>query len=286
MHLAMPGQGEEDPNDCHGHRLRTRILNAMSPSSSNHCHSRKFVFSLFYTVAHVFTFMNTILYWAILVPAGHGGFRPPKLPHHHHPPSNTTVMYDPGMSVLCLSCHLRRRSLTAMAGNGTDKVTEKGLFDEDDIKAFSIINIWSITSILAFIEIMFLNSIRRQTVSSTLDLRCPESSMLTSILTSPLQGTSWVSYSPAVGIWFGRTSASSLRATLVSFSSTQSSLEMSRRQLLQLALLSSRSRQAVSCSPAPGRYDSRVLLIQFGGNSLFLHVRPHRNARAHDCAPR
>lgn len=44
-------------------------------------------------------------------------------------------------------------------------VIDKGLFEEDPIKAFSIINVWTITTVIGFIEIGFLNSIRRQTVS-------------------------------------------------------------------------------------------------------------------------
>lgn len=38
-------------------------------------HSRKrFYFSLFYTIVHVFAVLNVILYWAVLVPKGHGHF--------------------------------------------------------------------------------------------------------------------------------------------------------------------------------------------------------------------
>ncbi|KAK5634510.1 hypothetical protein RRF57_010223 [Xylaria bambusicola] len=92
-------------------------------------------FSIFYTVTHVFSFLHTLLYWAVFVPSGHGGFKPPKFPHHHHSPGNSTaVFYDPN----------------------------KGLFEEDDIKAFSIINVSTITAIIAILEIIGLNSIRRQ----------------------------------------------------------------------------------------------------------------------------
>lgn len=47
-------------------------------------------------------------------------------------------------------------------------VVGKGLFEEDPIKPFSIINVWSITTVIAIIEISFLNSIRRQTVGPRL----------------------------------------------------------------------------------------------------------------------
>ncbi|KAH8649826.1 hypothetical protein BX600DRAFT_554302 [Xylariales sp. PMI_506] len=135
MHLLFPRSLHDDYNDCAGHRLRTRITHSLSPPTQGDCSFRRLTFSMFYTVAHVFTFMNTILYWAVLVPAGHGGFKLPDLPRHEHPPHNATAMYDP----------------------------HKGLFEEDDIKAFSIINIWSITSVIGLMEVMLFNSIRRPT---------------------------------------------------------------------------------------------------------------------------
>jgi hypothetical protein len=38
------------------------------------------------------------------------------------------------------------------------------LFDEDPVKPFAIINLWTTTSFISVIEIFFLNSIRRQAV--------------------------------------------------------------------------------------------------------------------------
>ncbi|KAI1767810.1 hypothetical protein GGR53DRAFT_525864 [Hypoxylon sp. FL1150] len=136
MHLISPKAIEVDPQDCHGHKFKAYALRFFSPPNEASHHNRKFWFSMFYTMAHVFPFMNTMLYWAVLVPTGHGGFQPPSMPHHHadQPIGNATIRYDPG----------------------------KGLFEEDDIKAFSIINVWSITTVIALIEIGFLNSIRRQ----------------------------------------------------------------------------------------------------------------------------
>ncbi|OTA55605.1 hypothetical protein K449DRAFT_438524 [Hypoxylon sp. EC38] len=139
LHLVSPKAIEVNPAECHGHRFRAYTLRFFSPPNMAVCGIRRFLFSLFYTIAHVFPFMNTVLYWALLVPSGHGGFKPPALPHHHHispPHDNATI-----------------------AGFSPDK----GLFEEHPIKAFSIINVWSITSIIGVIEIFFLNSIRRQT---------------------------------------------------------------------------------------------------------------------------
>ncbi|KAI8623668.1 hypothetical protein F5Y19DRAFT_492048 [Xylariaceae sp. FL1651] len=134
MHTFQPNIREPD-EDEQGSMVRNRIARFLSPPHQL-SESRRFIFSMFYTTTHVFTLMNTLLYWAVLVPAGHGGFKFPKLPHHHHAPGNdTAIFYDPN----------------------------KGLFEEDDIKSFSIINVWSITSVIALFEVIFLNSIRRQT---------------------------------------------------------------------------------------------------------------------------
>ncbi|KAK8079009.1 hypothetical protein PG994_002816 [Apiospora phragmitis] len=139
MHLVLPKELAEDPAECHGHQFRNKVINAFLPPSRTRYggYNHRFWFSLFYTVSHVFTFMNTIIYWAVLVPAGHGGFEPPKAPHRHpHAPDNSTVAgYDP----------------------------HKGLFEEGHLKAYSIINLWSITSVIALLEILLFNSIRRQT---------------------------------------------------------------------------------------------------------------------------
>ncbi|KAK7911935.1 hypothetical protein PG985_014416 [Apiospora marii] len=140
MHLLLPKELPEDPAECHGHQFRNKVINTFLPPSRNRYgnHTHPIWFSMLYTVSHVFTLMNTIIYWAVLVPAGHGGFQPPNAPHRHpHAPDNSTVAgYDP----------------------------HKGLFEEGHLKSFSIINVWSITSVIALLEILLFNSIRRQTL--------------------------------------------------------------------------------------------------------------------------
>ncbi|KAI1480072.1 hypothetical protein K445DRAFT_102493 [Daldinia sp. EC12] len=138
MHLICPKAIEVDPNDCQGHKFKAYCLRFLSPPNRATCPVRRYFFSLYYTVAHVFPIMNTLVYWGCLVPSGHGGFAPPKLPHDpQNPPCgrNGTLGHHP----------------------------DKGLFDQDPIKTFSIINVWTITTVIAFIEIFFLNSIRRPT---------------------------------------------------------------------------------------------------------------------------
>ncbi|KAI1169643.1 hypothetical protein F4777DRAFT_584713 [Nemania sp. FL0916] len=133
-HTFEPSSQEQD-DDSEGSSARDRIVQFFSPTHRP-SNTEKFSFSMFYTVSHVFALLNALMYWTVLVPAGHGGFKPPHIPHHHHGVGNSTrIYYDPG----------------------------KGLFDEDEIKSFSILNVWSITAVIAFIEMAFLNSIRRQT---------------------------------------------------------------------------------------------------------------------------
>ncbi|KAK9769667.1 hypothetical protein SCAR479_13666 [Seiridium cardinale] len=136
MHLLFPHPVYEDAIDGYGNSLGNKLVTAMSPPGRATSPQHRFVFSLFYTVAHVFTIANTIIYWAILVPSGHGGFKAPSMSHPNHPPKNqTAVLYDP----------------------------DKGLFEEGGIKAFSIISVWTMTTVIALLEVMFFNSIRRQT---------------------------------------------------------------------------------------------------------------------------
>jgi hypothetical protein len=52
----------------------------MSPPKQTSDSRNRFYFSLFYTVVHVFVFMNVILYWTITVPHGYGRLPKPDKP--------------------------------------------------------------------------------------------------------------------------------------------------------------------------------------------------------------
>ncbi|KAI1655175.1 hypothetical protein F4813DRAFT_183714 [Daldinia decipiens] len=139
MHLISPKAIEIDSNECDGHKFKAYCLRFLSPPNKATCPVRRYWFSLYYTIAHVFPIMNTLIYWGCLVPSGHGGFKAPTLPYHpQNPPYNNdteTIRHHP----------------------------DKGLFDQAPINIFSIINVWTITTVIALVEICFLNSIRRQT---------------------------------------------------------------------------------------------------------------------------
>ncbi|KAI0145574.1 hypothetical protein GGR57DRAFT_517072 [Xylariaceae sp. FL1272] len=139
VHTFHPAEDMSE-EECRGHRVRSAITSFFSPPTSP-CKTKAFAFSLFYTAATVIPFVNSFLYYAVLLPTGHGGFKAPDFPlHHPHGDGdgdggNTTgIFYDPG----------------------------KGLFAEDDIKPFAILNLWTITSLIAALEVVFMNSIRRQ----------------------------------------------------------------------------------------------------------------------------
>ncbi|RWA03173.1 hypothetical protein EKO27_g11932 [Xylaria grammica] len=132
VHTFQPNGAEPD-DDSGGSSAKARIARFFTPPHRPST-IKRVGFSMFYTVSHIFTLLNTALYWTVLVPAGHGGFKAPEIPSHRHGPSNATgIFYDP----------------------------DKGLFEEDDIKAFSILNVWTITAVIAFVEVVFFNSIRR-----------------------------------------------------------------------------------------------------------------------------
>lgn len=94
MHLLFPYEVALDPEGSRRHQLKAKAITFFSPPSSSTSDNRRFLFSLFYVTTHVFAFANTLVYWGVQVPAGHGGFRPPSF-HQSDPGSNATVMYDP-----------------------------------------------------------------------------------------------------------------------------------------------------------------------------------------------
>jgi hypothetical protein len=56
------------------------LLRIMSPPVQTANSRKRFYFSIFYTAVHVFCFMNTVIYWTVLVPQGHGHFAKPDEP--------------------------------------------------------------------------------------------------------------------------------------------------------------------------------------------------------------
>ena len=101
MHYVFPNEMAYDPEGSLSHRIQSRLITAFSPPYHASSSTGRYAFSLFYSVTHTFAFMYTLIYWGVLVPSGHGGFRPPDLPKHEHPvpgENGTVILYDPSAS--------------------------------------------------------------------------------------------------------------------------------------------------------------------------------------------
>jgi hypothetical protein len=121
MHSLVSEPVHDEAPEGRWPRLRNNIITLMSPPSRVESSQRRFFFSLFYVVTHVFTFANTILYWAVLVPTGNGGFAAPTFSRPQEPPQNQTVLaFDPG------KCH--RDSSPTLPWHCTDSKCRKGAF--------------------------------------------------------------------------------------------------------------------------------------------------------------
>ncbi|KAI0850659.1 hypothetical protein F5Y00DRAFT_260533 [Daldinia vernicosa] len=138
MHLIHPRAMEIDPNECRGHKFKAYCSRFLSPPNKAISPIRRYLFSLYYTIAHVFPMMNTLIYWGFLVPSGHGGFKAPTIPH-------------------------QAQNLPYSGNEIVENHPDKGLFEQGPLEIFSIVNVWTVTSVIALVEIWFLNSIRRQT---------------------------------------------------------------------------------------------------------------------------
>ncbi len=84
-HLHWP---DVDPDD---RSWEARLLRLMQPPQQIAYSRRRFYFSLFYTLVHVYSFMITIIYWTVLVPNGHGHL--PKNPADGKIPPTTPVAF-------------------------------------------------------------------------------------------------------------------------------------------------------------------------------------------------
>lgn len=122
----------------------------MSPPEQTITSRNRLYFSLYYTVSHVFAFMNTFIFWAFVVPKGHG-----ELPKERQRGSGDDAGSLEGMFLLRLDIP-PKAALTRLAGD----FLSHGWFEP-----FCVLNLWGYTSLLALFEIMFLNSIKRQIVS-------------------------------------------------------------------------------------------------------------------------
>lgn len=126
--------------DINDTRWESRLLRFMSPPEQSAISRRRFYFSLFYTVAHVFALMNVTIYWTVLVPNGHS----------HWPSGDGTDSNS---------------SLFVIMKDGDSKYPPfKDIMSEGWFKPFCLFNLYAFPALLTAIESLFLNSMRRQEV--------------------------------------------------------------------------------------------------------------------------
>lgn len=85
--------------------IETFMLRRLSPPKDLADPYSRYYFSVFYAIAHCFTFMNVIIFWALLVPTGRTGFehtkgKEPMLPIPDLPPLGRPVISIMGTTSL------------------------------------------------------------------------------------------------------------------------------------------------------------------------------------------
>ncbi|KAK0767133.1 hypothetical protein N5P37_000866 [Trichoderma harzianum] len=141
-HLYYP-----DPEEIEG-GIESWVVNVMSLPRNLASLRQQFYFTLFYITTVVFSFMNTVIYWFIT--------RPYDLENNDN---GGTGDDDNG---------------NGNNGNGdgngflaaAPNTPFSDIFGEGWLKAFAIVNLFGITSIIMVFEILFLNSIRRPSTIS------------------------------------------------------------------------------------------------------------------------
>lgn len=64
--------GWENMDDMAGSQWDMRVVRALSPPVQKPHEHKDLYFSLFYTTVHVFSLVSALVFWAVLVPTGHG----------------------------------------------------------------------------------------------------------------------------------------------------------------------------------------------------------------------
>ncbi|KAK2731475.1 hypothetical protein CKAH01_08895 [Colletotrichum kahawae] len=113
---------------------------------------KQFYFTMFYTVTTVFTFMNTGLYWFVQLPHDDNGNGEPPKPQPSGG-SHASSMYEQSFGFEMT------RLEDINKGKPHEPFTE--IFGEGWFKAFVIINLFLVSTVIALIEIFWLNSIKR-----------------------------------------------------------------------------------------------------------------------------
>ncbi len=153
-HLHWPDVDADDNS------WEAKLLRLMQPPQQIGYSRRRFYFSLFYTLVHVYSFMLTFIFWIILVPNGHGHMpSSPPSPDRAH-----TATGDLGKCAAVPGSNWPAL-LVRQPGSETDLAAAGEAVVQGWFKPFSVFHLYTFPSLLAFVEILFLNAIRRQVVS-------------------------------------------------------------------------------------------------------------------------
>jgi hypothetical protein len=126
MHLYYPHHGSQPRT------FKTRMQSFFSPPRQNNSTKNRTWFSIFYTAANTFPLASAAMHWFVMVPTGHA-----------------TII--PGTS-----SSLASRTLLTLSGGQT--------FGRDWYTTFFVLDKYAVSAVIAFVEVFFLSSIKRQEV--------------------------------------------------------------------------------------------------------------------------
>ncbi|TLD03652.1 uncharacterized protein PgNI_11678 [Pyricularia grisea] len=139
MHFHYPNGGEGYSG------IKATLLNAAAPPEQRLTSPKRTIFSLFYAISHVAAFMNTFIYVTVLAPSGHGIGQKEK----------HSEGFSPG-----------DKDKPGNGNNGNNGNKDDGhriiAIDENLLRNLALASLFILPSLIALIEILFLNSVKPQ----------------------------------------------------------------------------------------------------------------------------
>ncbi|KAI6291579.1 hypothetical protein MCOR14_008120 [Pyricularia oryzae] len=140
MHFHYPNGGQGYSG------IKAKLLNAAAPPEQRPNSPKSLFFSLFFTISHVAAFMNTFIYVTVLAPYGHGIGKNEKQSEGSSPGDKD----KPGNG-----------------NNGNNDGHRVIVIDDNTLRNLALISLFVLPSVVALLEILFLNSIKPQIPLST-----------------------------------------------------------------------------------------------------------------------
>ncbi|TLD29120.1 hypothetical protein PspLS_04230 [Pyricularia sp. CBS 133598] len=140
MHFHYPNGGEGYSG------IKAKLLNAAAPPEQRSTSPNCLLFSLFYTISHVATFMNTFIFVTVLVPNGHGIGQKEK----------QSEGFLPG-----------DKDKSGNGNNGNKDDSHRAIMIDNMLRNLALVSLFILPSVVALIEILLLNSVKPQIPLST-----------------------------------------------------------------------------------------------------------------------